>query len=105
MRAVQNWRIQVLAERHIRRAVKHASRKSAAAILSGGDATTEKADVAEGGDEGGETTEVPRMKGETEEEQALNAEAETKAAADAAEFAFDASSASLQVKSSDSFLA
>jgi hypothetical protein len=100
MRTVQNWRIRVLAEQHMRRAVKHAIRKRSEAIA---DVQTARDDAAKPaqvaapeGEEVVEADSVVKMKGETEEEMILNAELESDAAAAAAEFAFDASSASLQ---------
>ncbi len=105
VKATQNWRIKLLAERHLRRAVKTARKRvnATAAIESessralGGEQAEE--DAAREAQKAAAEAErqAAKLRKDAEEEARLNDTAEENASAAAADFAFDACSASLQV--------
>ncbi len=104
VKAAQNWRIKLLAERHLRRAVKTARKRvnAAAAIetensraLGGEQAEEDAAREAQNAAAEAERKAAKRRE-QAEEEARLNEAAEENASAAAADFAFDACSASLQ---------
>ncbi len=106
VKAGQNWRIKLLAERHIRRAVKTARKRgdAAAAIeseharsLGGERAEEEAAKEAEKAALEAKLREEKRLAA-VAAENFLNDAAEEDASAAAADFAFDACSAALQVR-------
>jgi hypothetical protein len=111
VKAAQNYRIKLLADRHIRRAVKTARKRGAAAAaqaaavselenakaLGGEQAVEDAAKEAERAAAEAERMAIKRRE-EAEVEARLNETAEENASAAAADFAFDACSASLQVR-------